>query len=103
MHTPTVEAIRPATDEQPEHAPIRLRAVFAERRLSIGTMDGALRPAKAATFATLVGAAILVALRDVGASRCSSPRSCCWPWDWDTSALRRCSPAAGWRLSRSRA
>jgi len=46
-----------------------LRAVFAERRLSIRTMDAPLRLATAGAIASLLGTAVLLVLRDVGSAQ----------------------------------
>ena len=46
-----------------------LRAVFAERRLSIRTMDAPLRLATAGAIAGLLGTAVLLVLRDAGSAR----------------------------------
>ncbi|SDP29386.1 hypothetical protein SAMN04515671_3596 [Nakamurella panacisegetis] len=64
-----VTAIGAAVGESAEHDVPGLRATFAERRLSVRTMDRPLRLATAGAAASLVGAALLVALRDVGHSK----------------------------------
>ena len=52
--------------EHAESEERKLLAAFRERRLSIATMDTPLRLATGGAIASLVGAAVLVALRDTG-------------------------------------
>jgi len=53
-------------EEEAEHAVTSLRRLFAERRLSVATMDRPLRVATAGAAAGLIGTVLLMALRNVG-------------------------------------
>jgi len=53
--------------EAVEHEISSLRAVFRERRISLRTMDRPLRLATGGALATLLGVALLIALRDIPA------------------------------------
>lgn len=57
-----------AVEHEVEHEVTSLRRLFAERRLSIATMDRPLRVATAGAVASVIATVLLLALRDVGSS-----------------------------------
>jgi hypothetical protein len=61
--------------EHSEHEVTSLRRLFAERRLSIATMDRPLRVATAGAVASVLATVLLLALRDVGSSNVYLGRS----------------------------
>ncbi|MDQ1700565.1 MAG: hypothetical protein QOG34_2428, partial [Frankiaceae bacterium] len=64
-----------APGEHSEHEVTSLRRLFAERRLSIATMDRPLRVATAGAVASVLATVLLLALRDVGSSNVYLGRS----------------------------
>jgi putative Ca2+/H+ antiporter (TMEM165/GDT1 family) len=71
-HERGADAAAQATEREPgervEEELNGLREVFAERRLSIRTMDAPLRLATAGAIASLLGTAVLLVLRDAGSA-----------------------------------
>ena len=55
-------------EHEVDHEVTSLRRLFAERRISIATMDRPLRVATAGAIASIVATVLLLALRDVGSS-----------------------------------
>lgn len=61
--------------QEAEHEVTSLRRLFAERRLSIATMDRPLRVATAGAVASVLATVLLLALRDIGSSNVYLGRS----------------------------
>src|SRR5947199_642428 len=55
-------------EHETDHEVTSLRRLFAERRLSVATMDRPLRVATAGAVASILATVLLLALRDVGSS-----------------------------------
>jgi len=65
---PHGEGLEHDVEHEVEHEVTSLRRLFAERRLSVATMDRPLRLATAGAIASLFVTVLLLALRDVGSS-----------------------------------
>lgn len=74
-HDGPEEGERREAEETAEHEVTSLRKLFAERRLSVATMDRPLRVATAGALASVIATVLLLAFRDVNASSVYLDRS----------------------------